>query len=76
MHPFTPSPSPPALHHLRVEDLAARARRSVSTIWDVTNHKSKNFDPRAPKRIRVTPRCTRFSSVQCDEWLRALEAGS
>lgn len=66
-------PPPGVLHHLRVEELAARAGRSVSTIWDVTNPKSKKFDPRAPRRIRITPRCTRFNSDACDEWLRALE---
>lgn len=71
MYLFAP---PPALHHLRAQDLAVRAGRSVSTIWNVTNPKSKDFDPRAPKRIRVTPRCTRFSSIECDAWLRALEA--
>jgi predicted DNA-binding transcriptional regulator AlpA len=75
MQPFAQSPSPTSHHHLSVQDLAARAKRSVSTIWDITNQNSGNFDPRAPKRIQITRRCTRFSSIDCDAWLRALEAG-
>jgi predicted DNA-binding transcriptional regulator AlpA len=64
-----------ARQHLRVQEVAERARRSVSVIWDVTNKNSKNFDPRAPKRIPVTRRCTRFSAAECDAWLAALESG-
>jgi len=75
MHTLAQSPLPSALYHLRVEDLAARANRSISTIWDITNPRSANFDPRAPRRIRITPRCTRFSSAECDAWLHALGTG-
>lgn len=74
MHSTAQSSLPPAHEHLKVGEVAARAKRSISTIWDVTNRQSKNFDPRAPRRIRITPRCTRFSSSECDAWLRALEA--
>ena len=63
-----------AREHLRVQDVAKRASRGVSTIWDVTNPHSRNFDPRAPKRIHITPRCTRFSAAACDAWLDEQEA--
>jgi predicted DNA-binding transcriptional regulator AlpA len=60
--------------HLRVQDVAELASRSISTIWDITNPDSPKFDPRAPKRICITPRCTRFSADACGAWLDAMEA--
>ena len=55
-------------------EFAVMASCSDSKLWDLTNVKSKHFDPSAPRRIKFG-RSTRFNREHCETWIRAMEKG-
>jgi hypothetical protein len=57
---------------LDIYQFAELANWSTSQLWNVTNPKSKKFDPTAPPRRKIG-RSTRFDTDRCWAWITATE---
>ena len=55
---------------LRMKDVLARTGLSKSTVYDMSNPKSSNFDPDFPRRFQITAGgVVGWVEQELDEWL-------
>lgn len=55
---------------LRVEEVAEFLGLSKSTIWNITNPKSRHYIPRFPKPIKISNNATRWLASDIDNYVK------
>ena len=57
---------------IRVKELAARLSVSTATIWNMTNPKSRHYNPDFPKPIKVSANATGWLQSELEGYLQKL----